>query len=277
MKGGLSLTGLRLLGLCLGLAGAGLCVALGFNRLVGEGSLMRGKSAARETREFSEGRLTARPKRVEAAHPSGLRQLKLGGERDGVIYVPAGVGARRPAPLMLVLHGAGGSARHSIPLLQNFADKSGLILLAPDSRGQTWDVIEGRYGPDVAYIDRALEQTFASYNVDPTRLAVSGFSDGASYALSLGATNGDLFTHVVAFSPGFMAPASRHGSPALFISHGTKDRVLPIDACSRKIVPRAERAGYSVLYREFDGPHTVPTELAGEAVEWFLKDAGPEG
>ncbi len=31
-----------------------------------------------------------------------------------------------------------------------------------------------------------------------------GFSDGASYALSLGVPNGDLFTHIVAFSPGFM-------------------------------------------------------------------------
>jgi phospholipase/carboxylesterase len=131
----------------------------------------------------------------------------------------------------------------------------------------------GGYGPDVAYIERALEQTFDRYNIDPTRIAIGGFSDGASYALSLGVTNGDLFTHVVAFSPGFMAPASEHGSPALFISHGTHDRVLPIDVCSRKIVPRVKRAGYRVQYKEFDGPHTVPPEIASEAIEWFLKDA----
>jgi predicted esterase len=44
-------------------------------------------------------------------------------------------------------------------------------------------------------------------------LAVSGFSDGASYALSIGPANGDLFTHVMAFSPGFadltIAPISQ--------------------------------------------------------------------
>jgi phospholipase/carboxylesterase len=135
------------------------------------------------------------------------------------------------------------------------------------------DVIMGGYGPDVAYIDRALEQTFNHYNVDPGRMAIGGFSDGASYALSLGATNGDLFTHVVAFYPGFMAPASEHGSPALFISHGLRDRVLPIEACSRKIVPQVKRAGYNVRYREFDGPHTVPAEIVAEAMDWFLKDA----
>ena len=231
---------------------------------------MKGTWLAGDAREFSNGRLTARPGEVKNYGPSGLQQLKLEGTRDGLIYVPGGYSAARPAPLMLMLHGAGGNARHSIPLLQHLADKAGLILLVPDSRRKTWDVIEGGYGPDVSYIDRALAQTFDRYNVDPAHVAIGGFSDGASYALSLGITNGDFFTHAVAFSPGFMAPASEHGSPALFISHGTKDSVLPVDACSRKIVPRLKRAGYRVLYREFDGPHTVPPEIAREAMDWFL-------
>jgi phospholipase/carboxylesterase len=225
---------------------------------------------ARATREFSGGRLAARPRQLKSVGPAGLRRLKLGGRRDGFVYAPEGLSAGRPAPLILLLHGAGGDAGRVVSLLRSFADRCGFILLVPDSRGATWDLIEGGYGPDVSFIDRALEQTFGSYDVDPKRVAIGGFSDGASYALSLGATNGDLFTHVVAFSPGFMAPASRHGSPALYISHGTRDRVLPVDSCSRRIVPRARGAGYTVLYREFDGPHTVPPEVAGEAVEWFL-------
>jgi predicted esterase len=107
--------------------------------------------------------------------------------------------------------------------------------------------------------------------VDRRRIAVGGFSDGASYALSLGLTNGDLFTHVIAFSPGFMAPTGYEGSPRLFISHGTRDRVLPIERCSRRIVPQVKGAGYDVLYREFDGAHAVPPEIAREAHEWFVK------
>lgn len=86
----------------------------------------------------------------------------------------------------------------------------------------------------------------------------------------MGVTNGDLFTHVIAFSPGFIASAGEHGKPSLFISHGTRDRVLPIEACSRRIVARVRGAGYRVRYKEFDGPHTVPAEIAGEAVDWFL-------
>jgi predicted esterase len=100
-------------------------------------------------------------------------------------------------------------------------------------------------------------------------LAIGGFSDGASYALSVGITNGDLFTHVIALSPGFMAPARQQGKPRLFISHGTRDQVLPIDRCSRKLVPQLKRAGYDVLYREFDGSHTLPPEIARSSVTWF--------
>jgi phospholipase/carboxylesterase len=223
------------------------------------------------------GRLTSRAGQVKEDQllkpaPSGLQQLKLERERDGYIYVPAGYSTARPAPLILLLHGAGGNARQSIPLLQHLADRSGMILLAPDSRQPTWDVIVDGYGPDVAFIDRALDQTFSSYAVDPAYIGIGGFSDGASYALSLGLTNGDLFTHVLAFSPGFMAPAGQHGAPALFISHGTQDRVLPIDLCSRRLVPQVERAGYRVHYREFAGPHTVPPEITRAAVDWFLKD-----
>jgi hypothetical protein len=63
-----------------------------------------------------------------------------------------------------------------------------------------------------------------------------GLSDGASYALSLGLLNGDLFTHVIAFSPGFVAKGTRRGNPQVFVSHGLRDQVLPIDRCSRRIV-----------------------------------------
>ena len=219
--------------------------------------------------EAREGILLSRPKQVGEAGPTGRQTLKPDNGRGGLLYVPRGYGIGRPAPLALMLHGAGGDAPSGLGLLQHLADQAGLIILAPESRGQTWDVIADRYGPDVAFIDRALGQTFSRYAVDPRRVAVGGFSDGASYALSLGITNGDLFTHVIAFSPGFMAPTRRQGSPRLFISHGTRDRVLPVDRCSRRIVPQVERAGYDVRYREFDGPHTIPPEVAREAVDWF--------
>ncbi len=85
---------------------------------------------------------------------------------------------------------------------------------------------------------------------------------------------GDLFTHVVAFSPGFMQPGARCGRPRVFVSHGSEDDVLPIGHCSRRLVPQLRRQGYEVFYREFAGPRTVPPDVAVEAVRWFT---GTEG
>jgi predicted esterase len=95
--------------------------------------------------------------------------------------------------------------------------------------------------------------------------------------LSLALMNGDLFTHALAFSPGFVAPMGFAGRPRLFLSHGTRDPVLPIDRCSRRLVPPLRKAGYPLVYREFDGVHEVPEDIALTALAFVLAapaDAG---
>jgi phospholipase/carboxylesterase len=205
----------------------------------------------------------------------GVRPLGSGRGRDGLVYVPPGHRADRPAPLLLMLHGAGGEARQAMAMAIPAAEAGGVLLAAPDSRGRTWDVILGGYGPDVLLIDRVLADLFAGHAVDPDRVAIGGFSDGASYALSLGLANGDLFARVLAFSPGFVAPAPPRGAPRIFVSHGTRDDVLPIGRTSRRLVPALRRAGREVDYREFDGGHVVPPEIAAEAIGRFA--AGDDG
>jgi phospholipase/carboxylesterase len=107
--------------------------------------------------------------------------------------------------------------------------------------------------------------------VDPERVAVGGFSDGASYALSIGLNNGGLFRHVLAFSPGFAAPTRHEGRPRVFVSHGVDDRVLPIDPCSRRLVPMLRGGGLRRGLREFDGGHVVPPEMISAALARFLR------
>ena len=223
-----------------------------------------GMRTARDN-DAARGRLLARPRPdpdPQAIAPGG-QALGLATGRDGILQLPDRVSAGA-LPLIVMLHGAGGDAAGTLGLIEHAA--RGAILLLPESRGPTWDVIMGGYGPDVAFLDAALEQVFRRHPVDPRRIALAGFSDGASYALSLALGNGDLFTHALAFSPGFAAPPEPVGRPEIFVSHGTQDDVLPIDACSRRLVPRLQRAGYAVRYHEFPGGHYVPTEIADEAV-----------
>jgi predicted esterase len=222
-------------------------------------------------RRHGRGRLKARPGGPPTRPAgAGLEPLRIGSERDGVIYAPPGYDPSRPAPLVLTLHGAGGSARRGLPRLQSLADEHGLLLLAADSRGRTWDTVLGGFGPDVGFIDEALGLVFARYAVDPGRIAAEGFSDGASYALGLALANGDLFTHAIAFSPGFLPGGDDTGVPRVFISHGTADSILPIDQCSRRIVRELERRHYPVRYVEFEGDHEVPPAIARQALDWLL-------
>ena len=217
---------------------------------------------------MEQGRLAARPRPPGVAAPwplpAGLHPMG-----EAMLRVPASPGAG-PLPLILMLHGAGGDPARALRRIEPIAEAA--LVLLPKSLGATWDVLAGGYGPDVARIDAALAEVFAAWPVDPARVAAAGFSDGASYALSLALMNGALFTHALALSPGFAAPLHVEGKPRLFLSHGTEDRVLSIDLCSRRLAPKLERAGYPLTYLEFSGGHEVPEAIARRALAHLLQD-----
>ena len=215
-------------------------------------------------------RLLARPVCTPPlAHEAraGLHELDVGAGRPAFVNVPAAWAPDRPAACAVMLHGSGGDPRQGLALLEPHAAAAGLIVAAPPSSDYTWDRILGGFGPDVAVIDQLLHWVFKRYAVAPQRLALGGFSDGASYALSLGLDHGGLFPRLIALSPGFAAPVGPDGRPCIFIAHGTADRVLPVARCSRRVVPMLQGAGYEVRYLEFDGGHEVPSEIAREAVK----------
>lgn len=219
-------------------------------------------------------RLLARP--AAPTHPltPGTWTLGLGTRaHDGLLLIPQNLVAGRPTPLVVGLHGAGARASDHINFFGPYAETYGFLLLAPDSYGPTWDAVDGGYGPDVAFIDQALAHTFDRCTVDPARIVIEGFSDGASTALGLGLANGDLFRRVVAFSPGFVPPSDTtpHGTPEFFISHGRQDPILPIDGASRTIVAALRGAGYAVNYVEFDGGHQVPPAIADAGAQWLVR------
>jgi predicted esterase len=171
-------------------------------------------------------------------------------------------------PLLVLLHGAGGSGAGVLRRLGALASDAGVAVLAPDSRASSWDAIRGGFGPDVTFISRALERAFETIAVSPARVSVGGFSDGASYALSLGLINGQLFSRILAFSPGFIVEGTARGKPRFFISHGTDDSILPIERCSRPIVRSLQERGYDVTFREFQGGHEIPGAIAREGMRW---------
>jgi len=232
-------------------------------------SQARGGALQGADRRAADGRLQARPSAAAEGPPlsAGVHELDLGRGAEALLAVPRGDPV---APSLLVFfHGAGGTAGQALAAVGDVVTDRGGLVLAPSSVARTWDLIEGGLGPDVGVLDAALAATFSV--VTPGRIAVGGFSDGASYALSLGLANGDLFDAVLAFSPGFAAPPARHGRPRIWIAHGAHDRVLPVDRCGRRVERSLRAVGYDVTYDEFDGGHVMTPELVTAALdEWSV-------
>lgn len=196
-------------------------------------------------------------------------------ERGAILYVPEGYDHETPTPLLVTFHGRPGDAELWTPFYPK-CDLRGIVMLAVESRGVTWDLTAtGSFGPDVDFIDWALAQTFGRCNIDPASMALCGFSDGATYALSLGLSNGDLFNRLIAFAPGFVqAGRDLVGMPEIWIAHGYDDEVFNEDYTEREIVFELRSEGYLVEYTPFEGGHEVPAEISNAALDWFV-DADP--
>jgi phospholipase/carboxylesterase len=217
-----------------------------------------------------EGTLTFTPRAPVVQIQAGLQPLGLGTERDGFLFVPRGNAAGHAQPLLILLHGATQRAR-LFERMTPAADSAGVVILAPDSREMTWDAIRGRFGADVAFLQRAIGRAFDRAHIDPCRVVIGGFSDGATYGLSLGIRNAHALQGVVAFSPGFVIPAREAQQLPVFIRHGTEDRILPIDRTSRRILAALRDAGFTVDYEEFSGPHTIRAADARAALRWVTQ------
>ena len=224
----------------------------------------------------SDGRITARPR--EPRTSSNLARgetIKLGLDprRDALLFIPKSATAasttNTPLPFLLFLHGATQSADDMFWYLDAAPEETGVVILAPNSRDTTWDALSGSLGPDVEFLNRALDHVFATVAIDPARIAVGGFSDGATYAIALGIINGDLFKRVAAFSPGFAMDGTAEGKPRFFVSHGTRDRILPIERCGRRVAADLTSRGYEVSFQEFDGGHEIPANVMLDGLRWI--------
>ena len=219
------------------------------------------------------GRMSFRPGAAAVAEPlpSGRHDLAFDDNgREAVLVVPEGLVPGEPVPLLVMFHGAGGEANRVLPHLVPYARARRFLLLAPQSMFPTWDIVIGGHGPDLQRLDGALSVVASRFRLDPAHLAFAGFSDGGSYALSLGLTNGDVASHVIGLSAGFMNAFTQTGTPRVFLAHGRSDRQLPIETSARPHARRLLETGYDLTLQPFDGDHVIVPWVVERAVEFFL-------
>lgn len=222
------------------------------------------------------GRMAFRPGAapVAAPLPPGRHGLAFAEGREAVLVVPEDLPADAPLPLLVMFHGAGGEANRVLPHLVAHARARRFLLLAPQSMYPTWDIVVGGHGPDLERLDGALSSVAGHFRLDPARLAFAGFSDGGSYALSLGLTNGDVASHVIGLSAGFVNAFTQTGAPRVFLAHGRSDSQLPIQTSAHPHARQLLESGCDLTLLPFDGDHVIVPWVVARAVEFFM---GPQG
>ena len=236
-------------------------------------------AAAAHSADIAKGELGARPSPAAPLQlAAGETQLKS----RGFIYRPANL-PPGPRPLLVLLHGHSHDHHQFIRMFEPWADHCGAIVFAPRAERITWDIIHTartlqtrrsapatapkKFGADAKRLDAELRDLFAAAPIDPAKVAVLGFSDGASYALSLGLANPGLFKWVVALSPGFaLWPDQVAHAQRVFVAHGKSDRKLDFANTRDGIVAPLRQADVEVEFREFDGDHILVAPIIRDAL-----------
>ncbi|MBI1256866.1 MAG: hypothetical protein GC204_05305 [Chloroflexi bacterium] len=169
--------------------------------------------------------------------------LMVGGiERHYLLYLPSNLSPSQPTPLLLVLHGGGGTAQGMVRLtnggFQPQADANGFIVVSPDGINHHWN--DGRDprgrssdADDVGFIQALIEQISSQYAVDPKRVYVTGISNGGMMAYRLACDLSGLIdgiAPVAALMPDMQGhPCAPTHPIAVFILTGTADPIVPYD------------------------------------------------
>jgi phospholipase/carboxylesterase len=201
------------------------------------------------------------------------------GSRGGFsLYVPEYYTPERAWPLVMALHGGSGNGRGFLWSWLRDARSFGAILVAPTATGSTsgkstWALMgEDTDSPNLA---RILASIQARWNVDPTRLLLTGMSDGGTFCYVTGLESASPFTHLAPVAATFhplmaeMADAERLQGLPVYLVHGRLDWMFPVQV-ARQTHEALSAVGADVTYREIeDLSHCYPREINPEILNWL--------
>jgi phospholipase/carboxylesterase len=196
------------------------------------------------------------------------------GSRGGFsLYVPEYYASDRAWPLVMALHGGSGNGRGFLWSWLRDARSHGAILVAPTATGGTWALMgEDTDTPNLA---RILELVRSRWNVDSTKLLLTGMSDGGTFCYVTGLESASPFTHLAPVAATFhplmaeMADAQRLRGLPVYLVHGRLDWMFPVQV-ARQTREVLSAAGADVTYRELDDlSHCYPREMNAEILNWL--------
>ncbi|MDD1519659.1 MULTISPECIES: phospholipase [Bradyrhizobium] len=196
------------------------------------------------------------------------------GSRGGFsVYVPEYYTPERAMPLVMALHGGSGNGRGFLWSWLRDARSLGAILVAPTATGPTWALMGD--DTDTPNLMRILEAVRSRWSITPSRMLLTGMSDGGTFCYVTGLDGASPFTHLAPVAATFhplmaeMADATRLQGLPVFITHGKLDWMFPVQT-ARQTQAALSAGGADVIYREVDDlSHTYPREINAELMEWL--------
>ena len=159
------------------------------------------------------------------------QQLSSGGrQRTYRLFVPQGFTGRSALPLVLDLHGSGGTSAGQAKTsgFETVAAREGFVVASLQADGGRWNVpiTDGR-PDDVAYVSDVIDHLAARVCTDLARVYATGFSGGARMSSLLACR---LNTRITAIAPmaGLRWPGPCDGRPVPVLTfHGLADTQNP--------------------------------------------------
>jgi polyhydroxybutyrate depolymerase len=168
--------------------------------------------------------------------------VSSGLEREYLLHVPTGYDRTKPTSLVLSLHGGAlwPAAQREIDRWDRVSDAHGFIIVYPSGvsgRGpRAWSAgREPGLTRDVLFISDLIDTLRAAYNIDPSRIFVSGLSNGGGMAFALSCRLSDRIAAIGVVATAIFLPWSGcvdERAVPIVVFQGTADRAIPYDGGS---------------------------------------------
>jgi phospholipase/carboxylesterase len=198
------------------------------------------------------------------------------------------VPARQPvsgaSPGLLLLHGRGANELDLLGLAEELDPRLTVISVrAPHRRsvGYHWyDLINVGVPEPTSYtvgrerLEQFVGEAVARYGLDPARLYLLGFSQGAMMAGGLALVMPERIAGAVMLSgylplqQGLAVNEAGLRGQAFFVAHGTYDSVIPV-RYAREARDYLTRVGADLIYREYPIEHYVSPDELAEVAAWL--------
>ncbi len=163
-----------------------------------------------------------------------------GHERTYEVHAPASYKGEQSVPLVLALHGRGGTG-HGTAGLTHFdavADAHGFLVVYPDGLGNSWADGRGATSSDkdgiddVKFLSELIRKLTRDYKIDSSRVFVTGISNGGfmSQRVACDLSNQVAAVGIVAATMGEITASHCHpGKPvSVMLIQGAQDPLVPI-------------------------------------------------